>query len=254
MNTAYKIEEMPQGFLLFTITRPEKRNAINYEVLEGLKQAIEEMKKPNHKALIITAEGDKAFCSGGDLSVFHELKTEEQAYGMLSQASKILADLLLLPKPTVALLNGTAIGGGCELASACDYRFAKAGIKAGFVQGTLAITTGWGGGTMLMEKLIPAKALQMLTEAKVYQVDKLVELGFVNAVFEGDNLLEEAAEYLKNVLAIETGVLEAYKSILVRKWNQSNIRERMDQEVRTCSVLWESDAHHAVVDNFLAKK
>lgn len=253
MNTAYKLEEMPQGFLLFTITRPEKRNAINYDVLEGLEVAIEKMKDPAYKALVVTGEGEKAFCSGGDLSVFHTLKTEDQAYGMLSMASKILVKLLMLPKPTIALINGTAMGGGCELATACDFRLAKAGVKAGFVQGTQAITTGWGGGTMLFEKISASSAMKLLMEAKMVEVEKLVELGYIDAVFEGD-LMENSLEYLKNILAIEAGVLEAYKTMLVRKWTNTGLAARIEEEVRTNSRLWESDAHHEVVNKFLTKK
>lgn len=253
MNNAYTIEETNRGFLLFTINRPEKRNAINYDIMEGLEIVIERMKNSAHKALIITGAGDKAFCSGGDLSVFHTLKTEEQAYGMLSKMSKILVDLLMLPKPTIALLNGTTMGGGCELATACDFRLAKSGVKAGFVQGTQAITTGWGGGTMLFEKISISSAMKLLMEAKMVEVEKLLELGYVDAVFDGD-LLENAVSYLENILAIEAGVLEAYKTMLIRKWTQTGLPARIEEEVRTNSRLWESDAHHNVVNKFLTKK
>jgi enoyl-CoA hydratase len=253
MNNAYNIEELPQEVLLFTINRPEKRNAINYDIMEGLEIVIEKMKNSTLKALIITGAEEKAFCSGGDLSVFHTLKTEEQAYGMLSKMSKILVDLMLLPKPTIALLNGTAMGGGCELATACDFRIAKAGIKAGFVQGAQAITTGWGAGTILFEKMNPANAMKLLMEARLEDTKTLVEYGFIHEVFEGD-LLNNCLTYLKNVLAIDSGVLESYKTMLVRKWTAADIASRMEQEVRTCAKLWESDAHHTVVNNFLAKK
>lgn len=250
---AYKIEELSQGLLLFTINRPEKRNAINYEVMEGLEKAVQKMKNSSLKALIITGAGEKAFCSGGDLSVFHQLKTEEQAYLMLSKMSKILVDLSFLPKLTIALLNGTAIGGGCEVAAACDFRLAKTGIKAGFVQGSQAITTGWGGGTILLEKMAPQKALKLLMEAQTHDTKSLIEYGFIDEVFEGD-LLEDCLTYLNNVLAIEGEVLQAYKSMLVRKWTASSLEARIEQEVRTCSKLWESDAHHKIVNNFLSKK
>lgn len=110
----YLLEEREQGCLLFTINRPEKRNAINFDVMDGLSEAINRTKKPGVKALIITGAGEDAFSSGGDLSIFHQLKTEEEAYGMLSKMSNILYRLLTLPKPTIALINGTAVGGAAN--------------------------------------------------------------------------------------------------------------------------------------------
>lgn len=153
--------------------------------MDGLETAIHMAGKKSVKALAITGEGDQAFCSGGDLSSFHNLKTESKAFGMLSRMAALLKKLLFLRKPTIAILNGTAVGGGCELAAACDYRIAKAGIKAGFIQGTLAITTGWGGGSIIMEKMLPANAMRMLMEAKLYTEEELKELGFIHSVFQG---------------------------------------------------------------------
>jgi len=170
---SYTIEKREKGYLLFTITRSKKRNAINYEVMRGLREAVNRAAESDIKALIITGEGSQAFCSGGDLSVFHLLHTKEEAYPMLSEMAGILYSLLNLSKPTIALLNGTAIGGGCELASACDFRLARKGIKAGFVQGKQAITTGWGGGSILAEKLPAANAMKLLMEGELETAEEL---------------------------------------------------------------------------------
>ncbi|MEK3855233.1 enoyl-CoA hydratase/isomerase family protein [Cytobacillus sp. FSL H8-0458] len=248
----YIFEEYENGLLIFRINRPEKRNAINYEVMDGLETAIHMAGKKSVKALAITGEGDQAFCSGGDLSSFHNLKTESKAFGMLSRMAALLKKLLFLRKPTIAILNGTAVGGGCELAAACDYRIAKAGIKAGFIQGTLAITTGWGGGSIIMEKMLPANAMRMLMEAKLYTEEELKELGFIHSVFQGDSA-DGCLSFLERMLRLESEVLEAYKDLLVNKWAKAGLEERIDQEVRCCSVLWEGEAHHAKVDSFLNK-
>ncbi|MBG9544108.1 enoyl-CoA hydratase [Cytobacillus firmus] len=248
----YFIEEYENGLLIFRINRPEKRNAINYEVMDGLETAIHMAGKKSVKALAITGEGDQAFCSGGDLSSFHSLKTENEAFEMLSRMAALLKKLLFLRKPTIAILNGTAVGGGCELAAACDYRIAKAGIKAGFIQGTLAITTGWGGGSIIMEKMLPANAMRMVMEAKLYAEEELKELGFIHTVFQGDSA-DGCLRFLERMLRLESEVLEAYKDLLVNKWAKAGLEERIDQEVRRCSVLWEGEAHHAKVDSFLNK-
>ena len=129
------------GIMTFTINREEKRNAINYAVMDGLKEVITYIK--NHddvRFLVVTGAGEKSFCSGGDLSEFHSLETEEEAFGMLNKMGQILYDLATLPVPTIALINGTAVGGGCEIATACDFRLIASHAKAGFIQGSLAIT------------------------------------------------------------------------------------------------------------------
>ncbi|WP_026581520.1 enoyl-CoA hydratase/isomerase family protein [Bacillus sp. J33] len=248
----YIIEEHEDGLLVFTINRPEKRNAISYEVMDGLEEVLERAGRKSYKALAITGAGNQSFCSGGDLSSFHRLKTEEEAFEMLSRMAELLKKLLFLPKPTLAILNGTAVGGGCELAAACDYRIAKAGARAGFIQGTLAITTGWGGGTMLMEKMIPGNAMKMLTEAAVYTAEELEGMGFIQAIYAGESI-EAARRFLQKMLLMESDVLMAYKDILIRKWKMNNIEGRIDKEVRQCAILWEGEAHHNQVDRFMNK-
>ena len=250
---AYKIEHQ-DGIVTFTIDREEKRNAVNDEVMDGLKEVIDYVKtNEGVRFLVVTGAGEKSFCSGGDLSVFHALETEEQAFGMLSRMAKILYDLATLPVPTIALINGTAVGGGCEIATACDFRLMASHAKAGFIQGTLAITTGWGGGTYLFERgLRHDRALKMLVDAVPYEAQLLYDIGWAMRVFEGSK--EEALQtFITEMRKIHPSVHHAYKEIELRKWRERNMYERVMEEVRTCAILWESEAHHDAVNNFLTK-
>jgi enoyl-CoA hydratase len=249
----YIISKENNGVLLFTINRPDRRNAVNFEVMDGLEEAIKLAADNDVKALAITGAGSQAFCSGGDLDSFHQLKTEEEAYGMLARMAGILYNLLVLSKPTIAILNGTAVGGGCEIASACDFRIGKHGMKAGFVQANLAITTGWGGGTLLLEKLPKQTALKMLLDAKIHSAEELMKLGFLDNLFDGDPM-EACLSFLEVSLKKETSVLEAYKTLLNKKWELLSMKERMKDEAARCAVLWEDEAHHKKVDEFINQK
>jgi enoyl-CoA hydratase len=247
---SYLISKDANGLLFYTINRPEKRNAVNDEIMDGLEKAISMAEAEDVKALVITGVGDKAFCSGGDLSVFHLLKTKEEAYPMLSKMAKIISKLLLLPKPTVALMNGVAIGGGCEIATACDFRLGRKGIKAGFVQGNLAITTGWGGGSILYEKFPASTALKMLADGEVLSADELLNIGFLDQIYEGDPY-SNCNAFLGKLLEKEVGVLSAYVAILRRKWSDASILERIEQEAINCAILWGEEIHHQKVEEFL---
>ncbi len=250
---AFSSAKYENGLLVWKINRPEKRNAINYEVMDGLELMLNEAERDSSiKAVAITGEGDRAFCSGGDVVQFHRLKTEKQAYAMLSRMGNLLYRLTVLPKPTVAVMNGLALGGGCELAAACDMRIAKAGTNAGFIQANLAITTGWGGASLLYEKLDPSRAIQILTEAQVLSVQELKSFGFINEIYEGDPL-KALEKFMKDILSKEAGVLKSYKESLIGKFYASNLKQQMEQEIRRCAVLWAKDEHHQVVSSFLKR-
>ncbi|RDI47567.1 enoyl-CoA hydratase/isomerase family protein [Falsibacillus pallidus] len=247
----YTISTIGQSILLFKINRPEKRNAVNYEVMDGLEEAISLADQDEAiKIMAITGEGEKAFCSGGDLSEFHGLKTEEEAFWMLSRMGGILYRLAVLPKPTLAVINGSAVGGGCEIAAACDFRIASINSKMGFIQGNLGITTGWGGASLLFERIQASDALKLLCESSIKDVHGLKEIGFIQEISDFWSE-EKIVEFTQQMLQKETAVLSAYKSSLVQKWKVTGLKDRIYQEIKNCSVLWESDAHHKAVDRFL---
>ncbi|WP_347860672.1 enoyl-CoA hydratase/isomerase family protein [Salimicrobium sp. PL1-032A] len=127
------------------LNRPEKRNAVNRQMTEELSKVLRTLKEDEHvKSLILTGEGEEAFCAGGDLNELHGDLTEVEAYSLLSPMRDVLYELATLPIPTLAWLNGDARGGGCELASACDVRYGRMKSDYGFIQGRLGIVPGWG--------------------------------------------------------------------------------------------------------------
>lgn len=244
-----------EGIATFTITRPEVRNAVNHDVIEGLERFITLIEQDNSvKWGVITSEGGKAFCSGGDLEEFHALETSEQALPMLTRMTKLLYRIATLPVPTLALIDGAAVGGGCEIATACDYRLMKSDAKAGFIQGTLNITTGWGGASLLYEK-VPghSEILRLLTEARVHTAEELLKWGWITETYSVDKQVA-LIRFTAKFDYIEPAVLRAYKAIAIRKWEQSNLESRMIEECQRCSILWESEAHHTAVRQFRSRK
>ena len=171
----------------FTIDRPEMRNAVNQAVMEGLEQFLDQIEDNQAVSFaVITGAGDRAFCSGGDLAEFHDFRTAVEVFPMLSKMAGLLYRVATLPMPVIAVVNGTAVGGGCEIATACDYRIVSSSTKAGFIQGRLAITTGWGGATLLFEKDGKHdRVFRLLAEAEIHTADQLLDAGWATELYEG---------------------------------------------------------------------
>lgn len=252
MNYQITIEN---GVATFTINRPDVHNAINSAVMDGLKQFLDQIEDDQGIAyVVITGAGDRAFCSGGDLAEFHGLRTADEAYSMLSTMTGLLYRIATLPIPVIALVNGTAVGGGCEIATACDYRIVSASAKAGFIQGKLAITTGWGGATLLFEKDGKHdRVFRLLSEADIHTADQLLEAGWATEIYDGDSG-EGLRRFLAKMSVHHPSIHRAYKTIAIRKWTADFMRDRMLEEARQCSILWEQEAHHEAVARFLSKK
>ncbi|WP_252503693.1 enoyl-CoA hydratase/isomerase family protein [Sporosarcina sp. Marseille-Q4943] len=251
---SYKIE-INNGIATFTINRPEMRNAVNHAVMEGLEKFLSQVESDDSLAFaVITGAGDRAFCSGGDLSEFHGFRTADEAYPMLSKMAGLLYRLSVLPVPVIGLVNGAAVGGGCEIATACDYRLVSSKAKAGFIQGTLAITSGWGGASQLLVKMNNHDAMmKILSEAKVHTAEQLQAIGWATDIYEGD-AQAGLEQFMSDMKKIHPSVHRAYKRMAILKWEQSGLGIHMLEEAAQCAKLWESDAHHEAVDKFLRKK
>ncbi|OBK70251.1 enoyl-CoA hydratase/isomerase family protein [Mycobacterium sp. 1274761.0] len=149
--------ELEDGLAVITIDRPHARNAISLETMDQFDKALDGAE--GAAALVITGAGDRAFVSGGDLKELSALRTEREAGAMAWRMRSICDRIAGFPGPTVAALNGHALGGGAEVAVAADIRLAADDIKIGFNQVTLEIMPAWGGAERLVELVGFGKAL-----------------------------------------------------------------------------------------------
>ncbi|MGP4080348.1 enoyl-CoA hydratase/isomerase family protein [Pseudalkalibacillus sp. R45] len=247
--------EVENGIGWVILNQPERYNAIDHDMIGLIGKALKNLKDDDGvKILVMTGAGEKSFCSGGDLSVFHQLHTENEAYEMLSKMGEVLFKIFSFPKPTIALLNGVAVGGGCEIASACDLRVAYSNVKFGFIQGTLGITTGWGGSTFVMERMNPDSAFEILTSAIKYSAQEGYEKGFIQKVLGTEDPLNDFNEWIEPFTTKNSAVQQAYKQRRLDRYKLSEIKQRVEKEISDCARLWATDDHHQAVKTFLNRK
>lgn len=242
-----------QQYVTITLNRPEKLNAISESMVSSLTGAIEQAKSLDIKCLVITGAGDKMFSAGGDLTYFHSELPTEQAFERLYTMKDALYQLVDFPVPTIALLNGNALGGGCELATACDLRLAKEGTQFGFVQTTLGIVPGWGGGVLLYEKVDPNFALQWLVEGVTYSTGELLQAGWLHKIFQADEWPYKQ-NILQNYLNKTVEQMKHLKFQYKQKLATLSLAALMNEEVRQSAQFWGSPIHQEKIKEIMSKK
>ena len=189
------------GIAQVTVNRPEKRNALNTAVVLELEDAFRRVREEQSvRALIVTGAGEKAFVAGADINELAVLSpVEAQTYAMRGQ--RIFGMLETMPKPTVAAVNGFALGGGLELAMACMVRFASPNAKLGQPEIKLGILPGYGGTQRLPRLIGRGRALEMLLSGEPIDAAEAHRIGLVNAVVPQENLVAHSRQWLAKVLA-----------------------------------------------------
>lgn len=221
--------------LQVTIDRAEKRNALSGETLEAIGQAFRIASGDDSIVLaILTAAGDRAFAAGGDLRQLQALQSADQIDRFTRAARGALDNIRRFPLPVVAALNGDALGGGGELAMACDMRLAARHVRIGFLQGKLALSTAWGGGIDLMRLLGSARALELLATGRLIGAQEALALGLVNALVpEPDqDVMGFARRWCAPCLAQSPQVMRAFKAqaLAERLGLPRGERERLEHE------------------------
>src|SRR5215212_5958139 len=167
---------------IIKIDRPEVLNALNKEVMTELSQAIDIVSIDDGiKVIVITGTGERSFCAGADIKyVVNVDPIEAERYATFIHT--LLNKIENLQKPVIAAINGYALGGGCELALACDIRIASSNAKIGQTEVTIGIPPGWGGTQRLLRIVGPAKAKELIYTGKMITAEEAVHIGLVNKV------------------------------------------------------------------------
>jgi 3-hydroxypropionyl-coenzyme A dehydratase len=167
---------------IIKINRPEVLNALNKEIMTELSQAIDIVSTDDGiKVIVITGTGERSFCAGADIRyVVNVDPVEAERYATFIHT--LLNKIENLQKPVIAAINGYALGGGCELALACDIRIASSNAKIGQTEVTIGIPPGWGGTQRLLRIVGPAKAKELIYTGKMITAEEAARIGLVNKV------------------------------------------------------------------------
>jgi enoyl-CoA hydratase len=244
------------GRLDVVIDRPEKRNALSRTVLESLKSTFEHHATDEAvKVAVLRGSGDKSFAAGGDLNDLAGVKTRADAETMSRDARAALDAVRRFPVPVVAALNGDALGGGAELAVACDARIAAAHARIGFVQGRLAITTAWGGGIDLMSLAGPSRALLLLSRADLLSAKEAETLQLVDGVAgEGEPLSAAIDRFVEPMLRLPRHVLAAFKALNRARCGGAGREELENLETERFAETWIHEDHWAAADAIMNRR
>jgi methylglutaconyl-CoA hydratase len=243
---------LKDGIGIIKLNRPNKRNALHPDLINKIKEKLNEIRNDdNVKVLIITGEG-KAFCAGADLSYLNELRNFSSIEN--EKDSEDLAEMFLMiykfPKPTIAAVNGAAIAGGCGLASVCDLivadeehsKFGYSEVKIGFIPAIVSI--------FIIKRIGEGIARQLLLTGEIINGKRAYEVGFVNYLY--NNALEGAIEVASNILKSSSFSMKETKS-MINSVSGLSVDDAIHYCVRLNAISRSSEDFKNGLESFLKK-
>ena len=242
----------PHGIATLTVDRPEVRNALDWDAMRAFADAVgRAIKLPDLRALIVTGAG-ATFVSGGDLKALESYTRRRDGMRLAVIMGKALQYLRALPCPTIAAINGPAIGGGAEIAAACDQRVIDEGASIGFVHARLGITTAWGGARYLLQLVGYPMALDLLATGRVLGAQEAKEIGLVDHVTAPGGAMQTARDLAQQMAQHPVEAVRAAKRLL--RFGLANPLVARHAEWRLFASLWDTEFRRQAVARFLNRK
>ena len=239
--------------LRVTVNRPEKHNPLSRAVLSRLQGILESQRDDDALAcVVVTGAGDRYFAAGGDLRDLNQ-RAEADVQAMADQARAALDAVRDFPLPVIARINGDAIGGGAELAVACDLRVMREGASIGYIHGRLDITPAWGGGTDLSMLVGPARALRMSVRSELVPAVTALQWGLADVVAPTHGLDAALDDFIAPLLAQTAEALRGCKAI-ARAARRGESYDAIRAIERASFVrTWMSPQHWQAVERILSR-
>jgi enoyl-CoA hydratase len=243
--------EREEGVATVLVDRPDVMNALDVATLTELRERLHEQRDDAAvRAVVLTGAGDRAFIAGADIKYMSGLGSDgAKEWGALGHDVATLLETM--PKPTIAAINGFALGGGCELALACDFRYASSRAKLGQPEINLGIIPGWGGTQRLARVCGIGFAKELILTGRVVDADEALQRGLVNAVH--DPVLESALETAR-LLASKSPLALAAAKAATNRALQGDHTENLRSEADHFGDLFASDDAKEGLSAFIEKR
>jgi enoyl-CoA hydratase len=245
--------ERDGGTAIVTVDRPEAMNALDLEHAESLRDTLTELAGDEAvRVVVLTGAGQKAFIAGADIKYMQTLGVlEARRWGELGHDCGNLLETM--PKPTIAAVNGFALGGGCELALACDLRLASSNARLGQPEIDLGVLPGWGGSVRLARTTTLGFAKMLIFTGRPVDAQEAFEHGLVNAVYAPEELRKKTLELCRGLEA-KSAVALAYAKEAVNLALQGPHRTNLDSEARLFAMLFASEDQKEGMAAFVEKR
>lgn len=248
------IERSSADVVTITFNRPDALNALDLAMMTAFLTAIQALQTDAAlRAVILTGAGERAFSSGGDLRELSTYPAAEDARRFITTMGDALLALERLPVPVIAAMNGYALGGGSEIALACDLRVVDETVKFGLVQVRMALTPGWGAGQRLLRTVGYARALDIMLHGHALTAHDLLALGLATRVAPAGQALAAAQTLAATIAALPPDVVRAMKALLQAGVNHP-YEQALQMERDLFPALWAAEPHLQAVEAFLKRE
>lgn len=248
------IERRSAGDVWITIDRAHKHNALARTVLRQLRAAVTTAgTRLDTRFIVLTGAGDRYFAAGGDLVDLADVRDESGVLDMMEEAGAALEAIRSCPVPVLAYLNGDAIGGGAELALACDMRLQGAKARIGFIQAKLAITSAWGGGPDLFALVGTSRAMRMMSRCELVDTPQAMAWGLADCAIGDGPDGQDMADFLKPLRACAPQVLRGIKAQAIAHRRGMGWPAWRKVEQKHLVETWLHEDHWAASEKLLSK-